>query len=127
MIYRKSECCIDPEEASAEIFGTESCGCVNDRCDLSEKMSGKEGQCGAETDIKKRLSELQFAQVDLNLFLDTHPNDEEALKMFKKISKTIESLKYDYNRKYGPLKASDSSETKPFEWASSQYKWPWEK
>ena len=127
MIYRKSECCIEPAELSSEVFQTDGCGCMTDRCELPEwRGSHEEHDCG-DTDIKRRLSELQFAQIDLNLYLDTHPYDEEALKMFKKVSKTLESLKYDYIRKYGPLKARDSSENTPFEWASPQYKWPWEK
>ena len=78
-------------------------------------------------DLKRRLSELQFAAIDLNLFLDTHPCDEEALKMFKKVTKTMESLKYDYIKKYGPLMAGDSSDEAPFQWASEKYKWPWER
>ncbi len=125
MIYRKSECCITPETADAVFFETEG-GCMKDRCELPKRKSGCEDTC-TDTDVMRRLSELQFAQIDLNLYLDTHPNDEEALKMYKKICKTLDSLKYDYIRKYGPLKACDSSENTPFEWASSEFKWPWEK
>lgn len=125
MIYRKSECCITPETNGSEIFETEG-GCMKDRCDLPKRKTNYEDNC-TDTDVMRRLSELRFAQIDLNLYLDTHPCDEEALKMFKKVSKTLESLRYDYTRKYGPLKASDSSEDTPFEWASPQFKWPWEK
>jgi len=89
-----------------------------DKCDYDNNCS---------EDIKRRLSELQFAAIDLNLFLDTHPCDKEALEMFKKITKTIESVKMDYVRKYGPLKAGDSAHDVPFQWASGEFKWPWEK
>lgn len=93
-----------------------------DNCDCDCE---KPNECAE--DLKRRLSELQFAAIDLNLFLDTHPCDEEALKMFKKITKTMESLKYDYIKKHGPLMAWDSSDEAPFQWASEQFKWPWER
>lgn len=89
-----------------------------DKCDYNDN---------SKEDLKRRLSELQFAAIDLNLFLDTHPCDKEALEMFKKITKTIESVKMDYVRKYGPLKAGDSADDVPFQWASGEFKWPWEK
>ncbi len=89
-----------------------------DKCDYDNNCS---------EDLKRRLSELQFAAIDLNLFLDTHPCDKEALEMFKKITKTMESVKMDYVRKYGPLKACDSADDVPFQWASAEFKWPWEK
>lgn len=100
----------------------------NDKCDDMFKDKDKcdyDNNCSE--DIKRRLSELQFAAIDLNLFLDTHPCDKEALEMFKKIAKTIESVKMDYVRKYGPLKAGDSAHDVPFQWASGEFKWPWEK
>ena len=118
MKYRNNEYCITPEETSAEAVSVFSC---NKNCN---NTSDKECNCD---DIMKKLSELQFAAIDLNLYLDTHPNDEEALRMFKKITKTMETVKVDYIRKYGPLKASDVADEVPFEWTSCKFRWPWEK
>lgn len=127
MIYRKSECCITPDELLSEDIKTD--GYYGER---HYEMKKDDDDCCREMtcpneNLSRRLSELQFAAIDLNLYLDTHPCDEEALAMFKKVCKTLESAKYDYVKKYGPLKAGDSSDKMPFEWASDEYKWPWEK
>lgn len=102
--------------------------CEKDKC---EKDYHEKDKCddfdGCSDDLMRRLTELKFAAIDLNLYLDTHPCDEEALAMFKKVTKTIKSVEMDYIRKYGPLMACDSSENVPFQWASGEFKWPWEK
>lgn len=112
MIYRKSECCITPDEMECMIPDNNCCAGGGETPD---------------TDLSGSFSELQFALIDLNLYLDTHPNDKEALEMFHKISKTLQSARYDYIRRNGPLMAGESSADTPFEWVSSKYKWPWEK
>lgn len=135
MKYRNNEYCITPDDLSAEAVNARvySKNCDNDnwyretKCKNADcdNMCETDNNCG--DDIMRKLSELQFAAIDLNLYLDTHPNDEEALKMFKKVTKTIETVKVDYIRKYGPIKACDSSDEVPFEWTSCKFKWPWEK
>ena len=139
MIYRNSECNFAPDENDNINTNAMEKGCAFPPVDWNFKdgWRKKDNDCdkkqncrendNCSEDIKRRLSELQFAAIDLNLFLDTHPCDEEALKMYKKITKTIESVKYDYIKKYGPLMACDSSDETPFQWASEGYKWPWEK
>ena len=150
MRYRNSECNYTPDEIeSNDIKVDASMGCPDNNCGkMNMDWNSKDGwhnkdnwynkrkdNCDCECekpdncaeDLKRRLSELQFAAIDLNLFLDTHPYDEEALKMFKQVTKTMESLKYDYIKKYGPLMAGDSSEEAPFQWASEKFKWPWER
>ncbi len=112
MIYRNSECCITPEEMQCNTPSNECCNNEGTTPDI---------------DMTGTFSAMQFAMTDLNLYLDTHPNDKEALEMFNKISKTLQSARYDYIRKNGPLMAGDSSADTPFEWASSKYKWPWER
>lgn len=113
MKYKNSECRVTPDEP-IQSNDTQGC-CANSQTSV------------CDDEIKNRLRELQFAAIDLNLFLDTHPQNEEALEMFKKINKTIEALKIDYVSKFGPLAPADSAATPPFEWASREFKWPWEK
>lgn len=78
-------------------------------------------------ELLNKIRETIFAIVDLNLFLDTHPNCKEALELFNALSFTLESLKREYTAKYGPLKAVDSSNNTPFEWVSNKYLWPWQR
>jgi len=73
-----------------------------------------------------KISELEFAITDLNLYLDTHPNNKEALELFTKLSATLHSLKSDYGKMCAPICATDVKNEVPFRWVSSEYKWPWE-
>lgn len=97
-----------------------NCGCnnMNDNNNCSN-MGRKE--------FLKRISEASFALYDLNLFLDTHPDCDEALKLFKSLAFTVETLKSRYQTKYGPLEAKFSSEQTPFDWVAENQKWPWQK
>jgi len=84
-----------------------------------------------ESDMDKKelmsiINELEFAVTDLNLFLDTHPNDEEALKTFTTLAAALKSYKHDYAQKFGPLYATDSSDEPTFEWVAPEHKWPWQ-
>lgn len=86
--------------------------------------------CGSENlsrdELMNILRELTFAVTDLNLFLDTHPDEEEALKTFTMLSAALRSYRHDYTAKFGPLYATDSSDETPFDWVSSEHKWPWQ-
>ncbi len=71
-----------------------------------------------------RINELEFALTDLNLYLDTHPENQEALDMFTRLSATLKSMMYDYNEKCKALRLHDVPNEVPFQWAST--KWPWQ-
>ena len=80
----------------------------------------------AQTEMMKKIQEIGFAVVDLNLFLDTHPDCAQALELYTMLASTLKSLKTDYVSKYGPLCATDSRNSAPFEWVKDTNKWPWE-
>ena len=63
-----------------------------------------------------------FAAHDLNLYLDTHPNDKEIFELFKKYSNEASSIIREYEQKYGPLFVDGSN--MPGAWNDSP--WPWE-
>ncbi len=88
-----------------------------------------QNDCASTDRVKllNKIREVGFAVVELNLFLDTHPYDRGALTMFKRLCEKKQMLTEEYTRKYGPLKACDSSENVPFDWVSEANKWPWEK
>lgn len=68
-------------------------------------------------DLLKRIQELEFAAVDLNLFLDNHPENQQALIDYNKITEELKKLKKMYEAQYGPLTN--------FGYAPSQYPWAW--
>ena len=65
---------------------------------------------------------LDFSINDLNLYLDLHPEDTYAYKLFKDYVKECKKKKENYTRIYGPLTLDDLSEE--YEWSKSV--WPWE-
>ncbi len=72
----------------------------------------------------KRIQELEFTLTDLNLYLDTHPDNKEALEMFTKLSASLKSLMYDYAQNCEALCVRDIPNRAPFEWAANN--WPWQ-
>ena len=64
-----------------------------------------------------------FAAHDLNLYLDTHPNDRDMINLFKELSADSKMAIDEYEKKYGSLFV-DSSVTYPWAWNKSP--WPWE-
>ncbi|QVK19652.1 spore coat protein CotJB [Mycoplasmatota bacterium] len=79
-------------------------------------------------ELNKKIQELSFSAVDLNLFLNTHPNDPQALKDYSYVSKSLQQLRQLYNEKYGPFFNFGES---PFSgnywnWVAEDDKWPWE-
>ena len=70
------------------------------------------------------IGEYSFIMHDLNLYLDVHPNDTEALKKFSEYRNKVNDLITNYERKYGPLSVKGNVSTStPFNWEAS--KWPW--
>lgn len=64
-----------------------------------------------------------FAITDMNLYLDTHPEDRRALNMLKELIMEEEKAKKEYIMNYGPLNVCDTKGDK-FNWIDGP--WPWE-
>lgn len=73
--------------------------------------------------LLKKLSTYQFAAHDLQLYLDTHPGDEETLKQMRKFQKTAQPLKEQYEKQYGAL-TKRNGEGNSWDWIKSP--WPWD-
>ena len=65
-----------------------------------------------------------FYLVELNLYLDTHPNCQKALKKFNEIKEKRKHAYEAYTEKYGPLNATDNINDVHFTWVNDP--WPWE-
>ena len=122
MLYQKADCCPFNKDECANSYEENSS--VNK---YSENTGNIDGSIGSsQCEMMRKIQELDFSIIDLNLFLDTHPNCSEALELFTKLSATSKSLKNDYQAKYGPLYVTKSKNSTPFEWVNTCYKWPWE-
>lgn len=73
--------------------------------------------------LLERIYSLCFAINDLNLYLDTHPQDEAAYNLFKKYSLMYEKCQHEYESKYQVLEL-DHDTFGTYTWI--QNPWPWE-
>ena len=69
----------------------------------------------------QQVNQAGFAAVEANLYLDTHPNDMQALAMAKQYANMVSSLVEEYECKYGPLSPRCGSGA---EWLRNP--WPWD-
>lgn len=67
---------------------------------------------------------LCFTLTDIALFLDTHPNDAEALAAFDKYNELKKHAVDDYVRYFGPLTQSDVNCSNYWTWVEEP--WPWQ-
>ena len=75
-------------------------------------------------DLLKKLTVMDFVATDLHLYLNTHPNDSQALKMFNDcVSKSAEVRK-EYENHFGPLVGFRTQDSASWRW--SDCPWPWE-
>ena len=77
----------------------------------------------AQAEMLTKVSAYGFATHDLNLYLDTHPDDRDMVNLFKEFSSDFKRAYNEYERQFGPLFVDDS-ETYP--WAWNDTPWPWE-
>lgn len=79
-------------------------------------------------DQERKLQELQtltFAAHELNLYLDTHPEDQSMMTLFNDYRRKKDELMKQYEEQYGPLTVgSDEMEGNTYSWINSP--WPWE-
>ncbi len=73
--------------------------------------------------LLKKISTYQFAAFDLQLFLDTHPNDRKTIEKMNEYKKQLRPLVKEYEEKFGPL---TKSETERNSWKWIKAPWPWE-
>ncbi len=73
--------------------------------------------------LLKKISTYRFAAYDLQLFLDTHPDDEKTMEQMRKYEQLATPLIEQYESKYGMLTKNESDGNN---WAWIKAPWPWE-
>ena len=73
--------------------------------------------------LLEELMEVGFCLLETALYLDTHPNDERALRLHNSFSLQYQELECLYNSQYGPLKNTGMSQ---YPWNYIEDPWPWE-
>ncbi len=76
-------------------------------------------------ELLEQISAIEFVIADLKLFLDTHPCDADALKLYKDQVQKVKDLREKYVAFYGPLMAECYEPDKTWAWIDDP--WPWNK
>ena len=72
-----------------------------------------------------QVMQYKFALIELNLYLDTHPNDTEMIKLFNQYQDIEKQMCDKYESMYGPL-TTDSNNLNENRWEWINSPWPWE-
>jgi spore coat protein JB len=76
-------------------------------------------------ELLEELQAVDFALVDLTLYLDTHPDDYQAIQQFNQLAQKRKQLKKQFESCYGPLQQYGNSYSNyPWNWNDSP--WPWQ-
>lgn len=74
--------------------------------------------------LMQRINEASFAMDDVLLFLDTHPNDLNALNYYHYVVQMRKEAMDAYESQFGPLMVEDVQSNDYWTWLTD--KWPWE-
>lgn len=69
------------------------------------------------------LQALEFVVLELGTYLDTHPDDSEALTLFKQFSAMEQAARANYENKFGPLTRQAAASDDSYTWLKDP--WPW--
>lgn len=75
-------------------------------------------------DMLMQLQELNFALIDLGMYLDIYENDVKCINLFNEYQKKERNLRKMFENKYGPLTFDSGTYTNAWTWINSP--WPWE-
>ncbi len=75
--------------------------------------------------MMQRIKAYDFALVEMNLYLDTHPDDCQALALFKMYREKRSQLVEEYEALFGPyIVTVDNVQGDTFTWINDP--WPWD-
>lgn len=74
--------------------------------------------------LLQQIQELEFAAIDLTLFMDIHPEQKQPVADYNRITERLKQVKEEYERYYGPLMAFGESTVDRWSWTDDP--WPWE-
>lgn len=87
-------------------------------------MNNMENSRRSRCALMRKIMEYDFYIYDLNLYLDTHPDDCNALQEYQQMSAKHDELTNEYVQNYGPINARQVTSDNYWTWIESP--WPWE-
>lgn len=75
--------------------------------------------------LMEEIQAVDFVLVELTLYLDTHPDDFDAIEQFNNFSERSRLLKINFEQQFGPLNQFGKSYSNyPWDWGNTP--WPWQ-
>lgn len=75
-------------------------------------------------DLLREIAAIHMMLEELQLYLNTHPSDRNALAKRNSYARQMRNLKDEYNRNFGMINQDDSLSPYPWQWIEEP--WPWE-
>lgn len=75
--------------------------------------------------LLKQITVMDFMATDLHLYLNTHPEDAEALTMFNDVVAQSAQVRKEYEEHFGPLVSYRTQDAASWRWSNDP--WPWQK
>lgn len=74
--------------------------------------------------LLRKIQEMEFVAIELQLFIDTHPHDQTAIADYNRAIDILKRLMDEYEVKYGSLSMLGKHGTTEWGWVEDP--WPWE-
>jgi spore coat protein JB len=75
--------------------------------------------------LLEEIQKTDFVALELNLYLDTHPDDLNAIAQYNSFSMKSKELREHFESQFGPLQNFGNS-LSGFPWGWSTTPWPWQ-
>ncbi len=99
----------------------------DERNERNERSNRAEQSVRGDEAYRRELEELQkvdFALIELTLYLDTHPADMQSVQQYNQLAQRRQQMAGEFEMKYGPLLQFHSYSRFPWQWVDSP--WPWQ-
>ncbi len=77
------------------------------------------------SELLEKIRALAFVKVELELYLDTHPNCKVALDYYYQTLEALADMTSLYEATVGPLTAAGNVNTESWDWVKGP--WPWQR
>lgn len=95
--------------------------------DKTEIGTGNLSELGIpENSLLEKLMALDFMAVDLQLYIDTHPQDKNAISMYNKTLQEAQSYREQYEKEFAPLYSFRSPAIGGWRWEKEPFPWEYE-
>lgn len=74
-------------------------------------------------DLLRKIQEADFFALDLQLYLNTHPECERALALYSETVREAKALRKEYESVYGPITATSAVGKSPWQWSKNPWTW----